>query len=92
MSGTPDAMSDVEVDLGAVSEFRRGVYEIARNPFFPRLYLTGGPITVRESDLIKWLDGMARNHTYSGAPARGSQLSAQHMPHRVFSNGSDEEV
>ena len=30
LSGTPDAMSDVEVDLGAVSDFRRGVYEIAR--------------------------------------------------------------
>jgi methylated-DNA-[protein]-cysteine S-methyltransferase len=30
LDGAPDPLDDVEVDLGAVSEFRRGVYEIAR--------------------------------------------------------------
>jgi methylated-DNA-[protein]-cysteine S-methyltransferase len=31
LAGEPDAMTDVEIDLDGVSDFRRGVYEIARS-------------------------------------------------------------
>jgi methylated-DNA-[protein]-cysteine S-methyltransferase len=78
LSGTPDPMDDVVIDLGAISDFRRGVYEIAR--------------TVGPGDTITYGEIAARLNNPSSAREVGQALGANPVPlivpcHRVLAAG-----
>jgi methylated-DNA-[protein]-cysteine S-methyltransferase len=78
LSGEPDPMNDVVVDLAGVSEFRRGVYEIAR--------------TVGPGDTITYGEIAARLGTPHAAREVGQALGANPVPlivpcHRVLAAG-----
>jgi methylated-DNA-[protein]-cysteine S-methyltransferase len=78
LTGEPDAMGDVEVDLDGVSEFRRGVYEIAR--------------TVKPGDTITYGAIATRMGMPHAAREVGQALGANPVPlivpcHRVLAAG-----
>jgi methylated-DNA-[protein]-cysteine S-methyltransferase len=78
LAGTPDRMDDVVIDLGAVSDFRRGVYEIAR--------------TVGPGDTITYGTIASRLGAPHAAREVGQALGANPVPlivpcHRVLAAG-----
>jgi methylated-DNA-[protein]-cysteine S-methyltransferase len=78
LDGTPDAMHDVVIDLGAVSEFRRGVYEVAR--------------TIGPGDTITYGEIASRLGQPHAAREVGQALGANPVPlivpcHRVLAAG-----
>jgi methylated-DNA-[protein]-cysteine S-methyltransferase len=78
LSGTPDRMDDVVIDLGAVSDFRQGVYEIAR--------------TVGPGDTITYGAIATRLGSPHAAREVGQALGANPVPlivpcHRVLAAG-----
>jgi methylated-DNA-[protein]-cysteine S-methyltransferase len=78
LSGTPDPMEDVVIDLGAVSDFRRGVYEVAR--------------TVGPGDTITYGAIASRLGAPHAAREVGQALGANPVPlivpcHRVLAAG-----
>jgi methylated-DNA-[protein]-cysteine S-methyltransferase len=78
LSGEPDPMDDVVIDLAGVSEFRRGVYEIAR--------------TVGPGDTITYGEIASRLGTPHAAREVGQALGANPVPlivpcHRVLAAG-----
>jgi methylated-DNA-[protein]-cysteine S-methyltransferase len=78
LAGTPDPMDDVVIDLGAVSDFRRGVYEVAR--------------TVGPGDTITYGAIASRLGAPHAAREVGQALGANPVPlivpcHRVLAAG-----
>lgn len=78
LSGTPDPMADVVIDLGAVSDFRRDVYDVAR--------------TVGPGDTITYGEIASRLGTPHAAREVGQALGANPVPlivpcHRVLAVG-----
>jgi methylated-DNA-[protein]-cysteine S-methyltransferase len=78
LDGRPDAMDDVVIDLGAVSEFRRGVYEVAR--------------TIGPGDTITYGEIASRLGQPHAAREVGQALGANPVPlivpcHRVLAAG-----
>jgi methylated-DNA-[protein]-cysteine S-methyltransferase len=78
LDGEPDAMEDVEIDLNGVSDFRRGVYEIAR--------------TVGPGDTITYGEIASRLGEPHAAREVGQALGANPVPlivpcHRVLAAG-----
>jgi methylated-DNA-[protein]-cysteine S-methyltransferase len=78
LSGTPDPMNDVVIDLAAVSDFRRGVYEIAR--------------TVGPGETITYGEIASRLRAPHAAREVGQAMGANPVPlivpcHRVLAAG-----